>query len=357
MTLVMKSLKHGSWNRGIRIAALTMATLLAVACATTPSVPPGAIDVREKLSALQSDPNLAEHARVEIREAEEAVRIAEQSLTGSTDSALAAHRVYLADHKVEIARARATTRYAESQRKSLGEERERARLAARTQEADRAHADARYARGEADRAQTDARRARSEAGRAEADAQRARSEAGRAQADVQLAREEALRARRAADAARTAETESEAVAARRAAEMQRQIEILEAEVTSRGLVLTLGDVLFATASADLQAGAHVNLEKLVNFLNQYPERGVHVEGHTDNIGAIEYNRNLSQRRADSVRHFLTQRGIASGRITTAGIGMDRPVASNASATGRQMNRRVEVIIENPAGSQASTGSD
>lgn len=329
MTLIMTTVKHRNWNRGMRMAALAMATLLVAACATTPSAPPGAMEAREKLSALQSDPNLAPHARVEIREAEEAVRIAEQALTGSSDSALAAHRVYLADHKVEIARARATTRYAESQRKLLGEERERARLAARTQEADRAHADARHARGEADRAQ----------------------------ADAQLAREEAESARLAADAARTAESESEAAAARRAAEMQRQIEILEAEITSRGLVLTLGDVLFATASAQLQAGAHVNLDKLVNFLNEYPERRVHIEGHTDNIGAIEYNRDLSQRRADSVRHFLTQQGIASGRITTAGMGMDRPVASNTSATGRQMNRRVEIIIENPSGSQASAGSD
>ena len=343
MTLIMTTVKHRNWNRGMRMAALAMATLLVAACATTPSAPPGAMEAREKLSALQSDPNLAPHARVEIREAEEAVRIAEQALTGSSDSALAAHWVYLADHKVEIAKAKATTRYAESQRKALGEERERARLAARTREADRAHADARHARGEADRAQTDA--------------QRARSEAGRAQADAQLAREEAEMARRAAEAARRSETESEAAAAGRAAELQRQIEILEAEITSRGLVLTLGDVLFATASTELQTGAHVNLGKLVNFLNQYPERRVHIEGHTDNIGAIEYNRDLSQRRADSVRHFLTQQGIASGRITTTGLGMDRPVASNASVSGRQMNRRVEIIIENPSGSQASAGSD
>ena len=326
----MNIMKRKSWNQGMQIAALTVATLLLAACATTPSSPTGAAQARANLSALQADPNLAPHARVEIREAEEAVRIAEQPLSRSSDSGLAAHRVYLADHKVEIARARATTRYAESQRKLLGEERERARLAARTREADRAHADAQIARGEA----------------------------GRAQADAQRARDEADTARRDAAAARAAETESEAAALRRAAELQRQIELLEAEVTSRGLVLTLGDVLFATASAELQGGAHTNLDKLVSFLNQYPDRHVHVEGHTDNVGASEYNRDLSQRRADSVRYFLTQQGIASRRITTAGMGMDRPVASNASASGRQMNRRVEIIIENPSGSQASTtGSD
>ena len=314
-------------NLGMRIAALTVASLLAAACATAPSSPQGASELRDRLSALQNDPNLAQHARVEIREAEEAVRIAEQPLSRSTDSSTSAHRMYMADHKVEIARARATTRYAESQRKTLGEEREQARLAARTREADRAHADALLARGEADRAQ----------------------------ADAQLARTEASRARSAAEAARMAEVESEAAAARRAAELQRQIEILEAEITSRGLVLTLGDVLFATASAELQGGAHANLDKLVNFLHQYPERSVHVEGHTDNVGEVAYNRDLSRRRADSVRYFLTQQGIAPARITTAGLGMERPVASNASASGRQMNRRVEIIVENPQDSQASTG--
>ena len=314
-TIAKTSERRQNWNRGLRIAALTMATLLLAACATTPSSPPGSSEVRAKLNALQADPNLAPHARVEIREAEEAVRTAEQPLSRSTDPDLAAHWVYLADHKVEIARARAQTRFAESQRSVLGEERERARLAARTREADRAHADAQAARGEAERL------------------------------------------RREAEAARAAGTESEAAALRREAEMQRQIEMLEAEITSRGLVLTLGDVLFDTASAQLQGGAHTNLDKLVHFLNQYPDRHVQVEGHTDNVGSHEYNRDLSHRRADSVKQFLTQQGIASERITTAGIGMDRPVASNASASGRQMNRRVEIIIENPQDSHASTGLD
>ena len=324
----MSPFNHSLGRTSLRLAALIILSALVAACASVPSSPEGSSELRSKLNALQNDPNLARHAQVEIREAEEAVRLAEQPLPRSVDQALAAHRVYMADHKLEIARARANTRYAESQRSVLGEERERARLAARTREADRARADADLARGQA----------------------------GRAQADAQMARDEAERARRAADAARAAETESEAAAARRAAELQRQIEILEAEITSRGLVLTLGDVLFATASAQLQGGAYGNLDKLVSFLDQYPERRVHVEGHTDNVGEVEYNRDLSRRRADSVRRFLIERGIASERITTAGIGMDQPVASNANASGRQMNRRVEIIIENPQDNRVSAGS-
>lgn len=83
----------------------------------------------------------------------------------------------------------------------------------------------------------------------------------------------------------------------------------------------------------------------MSFLNQYPEQSVQIEGHTDNVGSAEYNQGLSQRRADSVSHYLTRLGIASQRLSASGIGMDQPVANNDSATGRQQNRRVEIIIE------------
>ena len=130
---------------------------------------------------------------------------------------------------------------------------------------------------------------------------------------------------------------------------QRQIEALEAEITDRGVVLTLGDVLFATGSSDLQKDANNSLNKLVSFLNQYPDRQVLIEGHTDDVGSVEFNRGLSERRAESVRGYLRQQGIASRRLATAGLGMERPVANNGTAAGRQQNRRVEIIIENPPG--------
>jgi outer membrane protein OmpA-like peptidoglycan-associated protein len=273
------------------------------ACATTPQSPEGAAEVRSKLTRLQSDPNLADRAPLAVQEAETAVRIAEEPV--GKDVALGAHRVYLADRKVEIAMAQASTRYAEDQRETLAEERERARLAARTREADRARADA------------DAARARA------ADAARVAS----ADAD------------RAADAAGAAALE--------AAELQRQIDELQAKETDRGLVLTLGDVLFTTGQADLKAGVASNLGRLATFLNQNPGRNVEIEGHTDNVGSDEYNQALSQRRADSVRSFLIQQGIGPERIRTSGKGEHQPVADNESGGGRQQNRRVEVIIENP----------
>ncbi|QIB67326.1 OmpA family protein [Kineobactrum salinum] len=284
--------------RATLLAGLALCSLFIVSCATAPASPQGAQEVRERLTALQNNPDLAGRARVEFREAEAAVRTAEQPLSGSADEALGAHRVYMADQKVSIAEARATTRFAEEQRERLAEERDEVRLQARTREADKA-------------------------------------------------RDEAAAARREALAAQSSREDTAAAAARQAEEYQRQIDALQAATTERGLVVTLGDVLFATGSAELLGGAHSNLDKLVSFLNEYPERRVLIEGHTDNVGSAEYNQGLSQRRADSVRSYLVQQGIPSQSISTSGIGKSRPVADNDTATGRQQNRRVEIIIENP----------
>lgn len=127
-------------------------------------------------------------------------------------------------------------------------------------------------------------------------------------------------------------------------QLRQQIADLNARPTDRGLVMTLGDVLFATGKAELMGGAAGNLDKLASFLQQYPERTVEIEGHTDNVGGADLNRGLSQRRAESVKSYLVQRGVNSNRLATTGKGFDAPVATNDSAAGRQQNRRVEIII-------------
>lgn len=130
------------------------------------------------------------------------------------------------------------------------------------------------------------------------------------------------------------------------ADLQRQLDELNAKETERGMVITLGDVLFDTGRSDLKSGAVGNLAKLAAFLNQYPDRTVAIEGHTDSVGSRDSNMGLSQRRADAVRSYLVSQGVNASRITTAGMGEDVPVADNDTAGGRQQNRRVEVIIAN-----------
>lgn len=129
-------------------------------------------------------------------------------------------------------------------------------------------------------------------------------------------------------------------------ELEAALAELQASKTDRGLVITLGDVLFATDSADLKSGSRQALDKLATFLQAYPKRDVQIEGFTDNVGGDDYNQGLSERRADSVRDALTGMGIANDRILTKGLGNSSPVADNNTAAGRQQNRRVEVVILN-----------
>jgi outer membrane protein OmpA-like peptidoglycan-associated protein len=265
-------------TRGRTLIAATVASVLLVACVSAPVAPQGAADVRARLTQLQSDPNLGSRAPLALKDAEVAVRTAEKP---EADAALGSHRVYMADRKVEIARAQAETRLSEDQRAAITAERATARLDSRTREVDAARYD--------------------------------------------TAKAEDLNA-----------------------DLQREIDALKARPTDRGLVLTLGDVLFETGRADLKPGAATNLNQLVSFLAKYPTRTVAIEGHTDSVGSEDFNLGLSQRRAEAVRSHLVRQGVEAGRITTMGAGKGSPVASNETAAGRQQNRRVEVIISNPA---------
>ena len=127
-------------------------------------------------------------------------------------------------------------------------------------------------------------------------------------------------------------------------ELEAALADLKASKTDRGVVITLGDVLFATGSADLKSGSRQTLDKLTAFLQAYPKREVQIDGYTDNVGSADYNQGLSERRADSVRDALTRMGIARDRILTKGLGESSPVADNNTAGGRQQNRRVEVTV-------------
>lgn len=287
------------------LIATTVASVLLAACAAAPLKPAGIEEVRGKLTQLQSDPNLAGLAPLAIKEADTAVRAAE---IPQSDVELAAHRVYMAARKVATARAQAETRFAEEQRTSLSEQRESARLDARTREADIA------------------------------------------KTEVAAARADSVEQKIAADTARDEATAAQVAATgsqQQAVELQRQIDEMQAKVTDRGLVLTLGDVLFTSGKADLKTGATGNLNKLIAFLNEYPDRTVMIEGYTDSIGSDDYNQGLSQRRADSVKTYLMGQGVGSARLSASGRGESTPVASNDSESGRQENRRVEIVISNP----------
>lgn len=143
---------------------------------------------------------------------------------------------------------------------------------------------------------------------------------------------------------------SEAEKARQEAEeLRRQMEEMEAEQTDRGMVLTLGDVLFDLNEADLRSDGEDTVRQLAEFMREYEDRRVRVEGYTDSTGAASYNQQLSERRAESVRDALTGMGISQDRVETRGYGEEYPKASNDSREGRQQNRRVEIVISDADG--------
>lgn len=136
-------------------------------------------------------------------------------------------------------------------------------------------------------------------------------------------------------------------------QLQQQLQDLKMEQTNRGLVLTLSDVLFDTASTTLKSGADRTIDRLAEFLMQNPMRGIVIEGYTDSRGSEEYNRELSAGRAEAVKQALVDQGISPDRIRTRGLGESYPVASNDTTTGQQLNRRVEVVVSDDRGQFAS----
>jgi outer membrane protein OmpA-like peptidoglycan-associated protein len=153
----------------------------------------------------------------------------------------------------------------------------------------------------------------------------------------QQAKAEALREKEAA----LAEREN---ALARAESLTQELAELQAMKTERGIVLTLGDVLFSTGKTELLPGAKTTIKKLASFLGEYPAKTVLVEGHTDNVGSDTYNQDLSERRAISVKNALIQAGVDGSRIDTMGLGESQPITDNSTSAGRLKNRRVEIVI-------------
>jgi len=188
----------------------------------------------------------------------------------------------------------------------------------------------------------EARIAMKEADQAKAMAAAEAQKAARAQAEAEQARAAA-----AAEAERAARAKADAEQAKADADkLTRELSDLKAKQTERGMVLTLGEVLFALGKSDLTAKAVQSVDKLAEFLLKYTNRNVLIEGHTDSTGSDQLNMTLSQNRADAVKAALTAKGVPEGRITTKGYGKKYPMASNDTPSGRSQNRRVEVLILN-----------
>jgi outer membrane protein OmpA-like peptidoglycan-associated protein len=260
---------------------LVMSTaLLAAACASAPK-PNAALDnARTVVASAEANPDVAKYAALDLQAAQKELQAAEAAANNHDDAGVD-QPAFLAAQTARLASLRAAAK-ADDARVAAGQtERDRIQLAARTREV-------------------------------------ANADNAAAAAKVRSADEQAR--------------------------LQAQIDALNAKATPRGLVLTLGDVLFDTGQAQLKPGAARTLDQLAQFLTQYPDRRVQIDGFTDSVGSDSYNESLSQRRADAVKVSLQGRGIDASRIESIGYGKEFPVAGNGDAAGRQLNRRVEIVI-------------
>ena len=121
-------------------------------------------------------------------------------------------------------------------------------------------------------------------------------------------------------------------------------QVLETKESARGLIVNMSDVLFDFGQFTLKPGAKEKLAKISGILISHPGLTLEVDGHTDSVGSDAMNVKLSEQRADTVRAYLVSQGVAPDTITAHGFGKDQPVATNDTASGRQLNRRVEIVV-------------
>jgi outer membrane protein OmpA-like peptidoglycan-associated protein len=278
-------------------AALAAALLLA-ACSTTPTTTGELETARANYAQAQGNPMVAKYAPLEMAAATRALDQANTAAARNESLEQIDKLAYVAKQKIASAQEIARAKAAEDQIKDAAAQRDQVRLEARTAEAE-------AAKRRADQARLEAQAAQGQAASAEA-------------------------------ATRDAQARADALAA--------ALSDLQAKQTERGIVITFGDVLFNVDQANLTAHGIATAQRLADVLRDNPERTVLIEGFTDSTGSDAYNLQLSQRRAEAVRVALGQMGIDRSRIETRGYGEAYPVAGNATAGERQLNRRVEIVL-------------
>jgi outer membrane protein OmpA-like peptidoglycan-associated protein len=286
-------------NRFLKPAVFASAILLA-ACSSTPTTTPTLDQARADFVSANNNPQVSTYAPLEFRDANAALDRANTAAAKKESLEDIDRLAYVAKQKIATAQEVARAKAAEANIANASMERNAVRLEART-----------------------------------AEAERAKREAEAAQAAAMTAQQQA-----------NAAAEQNRALAERAAKLEAMLVELHAKQTERGMVVTIGDVLFATNQATLTPNGTSTLRKLAEVMQQNPERTVLVEGFTDSTGSSSYNQDLSQRRANAVATALGEMGVERQRIATKAYGEAFPVAANDNAGNRQLNRRVEIVLSN-----------
>jgi len=298
-------------------------------------------------------------ASQQLMHAEEAYRqkqnraAVEAAAKEATQTAEEARVMSVKQKAEEEAQAEARAREAKARADAEAEGRRRAEAEQARAQAEQARAQAEQAKAEAERMKQEAQAAAQQAAAAAQEAARQKEEAEKAKAEA-VAQQQVLAAE--TDKARAAAAQSENLRQQaekekqelRARLLQQLNSILSTRDSARGLIANMSDVLFRSGSFELLPGARERLAKVSGIVLAYPSLHLQVEGHTDSVGADEYNQQLSEHRAQSVRDYLVQQGINQYSIESRGFGKTEPIASNDTPEGRQQNRRVELVLSGDA---------
>lgn len=287
----------------IFIAPLVLAMLSG--CSTTP-INQSLAEAHNSYNTARTNPQITNLAALELKDAGDTLSKADTAFEKGDNPAAVNQLAYIAYQQVRIAQETAFRKTDELSVTNASAKRDQVRLAARTAEADSA------------------------------------------KHEVAIIQETAnIQAEELVAASANAEHDQQIIS-----KQEKQLKELNAKKTKRGLVITIGDVLFSSSEANLKSGGMHNVRKLSAFLEQYPKYRVLVEGYTDNTGNEESNQMLSVHRADAVKTALIDTGIASDRILTRGYGKEFPVARNNNSSNRQQNRRVEIVLSDEDGNIA-----
>jgi outer membrane protein OmpA-like peptidoglycan-associated protein len=310
---------------------LLAVTLLLGACGSVPTKTSMLDQARADYASAQNSPTVTRYAPLELKQAGEAMDRANGAAINRDSAESVNDLAYIAKQKIAFSQEVTKQKMAEADVSQSAKQRDQMRLDQRTAEANRATATAQQA-------QMNAQAAQMNAIAAQASAKTAQAESADAKRKADMARDETNEAQR-----KTQEAQA------RTAQLEAQLSDLAAKKTDRGLVITLGDVLFGTDMARLNANGMQTAQKLAAVLQQNPQRTVLVEGFTDSTGTSPHNLELSERRADAVRAALLELGISRERVAIRGYGESFPVAANDTVTNRQLNRRVEIVLSDESG--------
>jgi outer membrane protein OmpA-like peptidoglycan-associated protein len=294
-----------------------VAAAVLAACVTAPPRSDQLDQARAETATLGQEPLAQQAAAADLEAARNSIQRAEAAQRKGDSPEVVDHYAYLAVRHAQAGEARVNEAVARQEVARAQTERERILLEARTRDANNAQAQALDAQAQAHSAQ---------------------AQAQNAQAQAELAKDQTLQAQQ------------------QLADSQRQLADLQAKKTDRGMVVTLGDVLFDTGQATLKLGSDRVLGRLATFMASNPQTRILIEGHTDSRGSEDYNAGLSERRAQAVSEVLMGKGVPEASVRTVGRGKAYPVATNDTPEGRQQNRRVEIVFSDSSG-QFAQGTD